>query len=193
MSKNFAADVKGFVEAAEYSAIEAVRAIALEVLRRVVMRSPVGNPELWAANKHVMERRVAYLSKPTKSGRRRSPRYAAKKYPLIAPEGYVGGRFRGAWQVSLETLPAPDVTTSVDPKGDRTIQLGAEVIKGYQLGLVLYIVNNTPYAERLEYGWSKQAPNGMVRLTVAEFQGIVVDACSGLKAKKLKPPKEQST
>jgi hypothetical protein len=30
-----------------------------------------------------------------------------------------------------------------------------------------------PYALRLEYGWSKQAPAGMVRVTVAEFQAVV--------------------
>lgn len=28
------------------------------------------------------------------------------------------------------------------------------------------IRNNTVYGPRLEYGWSKQAPNGMVRVTV---------------------------
>ncbi len=37
-----------------------------------------------------------------------------------------------------------------------------------------YITNNLPYAWRLETGWSKkQAPNGIIGLIEAEFQGIV--------------------
>ena len=33
----------------------------------------------------------------------------------------------------------------------------------------VFLTNNLPYAERLENGWSKQAPNGMVRLSVMEI------------------------
>lgn len=33
-----------------------------------------------------------------------------------------------------------------------------------------FITNNLPYIRRLEYGWSKQAPNGMVRVTVEELK-----------------------
>ena len=37
-----------------------------------------------------------------------------------------------------------------------------------------YIFNNTPYLERIEYqGWSKQAPNGFVRISVMQFTSIV--------------------
>jgi hypothetical protein len=32
-----------------------------------------------------------------------------------------------------------------------------------------YIQNNLPYAERLENGWSKQAPHGMVKITLYEL------------------------
>ena len=32
------------------------------------------------------------------------------------------------------------------------------------------IYNNLPYMERLENGWSKQAPAGMVRVTLTEFE-----------------------
>jgi hypothetical protein len=37
-------------------------------------------------------------------------------------------------------------------------------------------VNNLPYAVPLEYGHSKQAPGGMVRITLARFQQIVDEA-----------------
>lgn len=42
----------------------------------------------------------------------------------------------------------------------------------------IFIVNSVPYIGRLEYGSSKQAPTGMVRVTVAEFLGIVDEAVS---------------
>jgi hypothetical protein len=38
---------------------------------------------------------------------------------------------------------------------------------------VVWFVNNLPYAERIEYGYSKQAPEGMVRRHVAMWRRIV--------------------
>jgi len=40
------------------------------------------------------------------------------------------------------------------------------------LGDIVYLANNLPYAQRLEDGWSQQAPEGMVKLTVQRFQQI---------------------
>jgi len=37
---------------------------------------------------------------------------------------------------------------------------------------VIYLTNNLPYAQRLEEGYSQQAPAGMVALTIQEFQAI---------------------
>ncbi|VEB42983.1 Uncharacterised protein [Chromobacterium violaceum] len=37
------------------------------------------------------------------------------------------------------------------------------------VGVNAWLVNPMPYAVKLEYGWSKQAPAGMVRLTLAEI------------------------
>jgi hypothetical protein len=39
-------------------------------------------------------------------------------------------------------------------------------------GQTIFITNSLPYAQRLEYGWSKQAPLGVVRITAVEFQSI---------------------
>lgn len=40
-------------------------------------------------------------------------------------------------------------------------------------GQVIYISNSLPYAHRIEYeGWSKQAPAGMLRVSVSESQSI---------------------
>jgi hypothetical protein len=38
---------------------------------------------------------------------------------------------------------------------------------------VIYLTNALPYARRLEYGWSKQAPSGMVRISAMRFAEAV--------------------
>ena len=35
------------------------------------------------------------------------------------------------------------------------------------------ISNSQPYAERVEYGWSTQAPNGMLRRAIAQYPKIL--------------------
>ena len=79
------------------------------------------------------------------------------------------GRFRANWNVSYG---APDYTTT--PRTDEARGV-AEAQKALTLavGGVVFISNGLPYARRLEYGWSKQAPYGMVRLTVAGFKNMV--------------------
>ncbi len=37
------------------------------------------------------------------------------------------------------------------------------------------IFNPQPYAERVEYGWSTQAPYGMVRIALGEFHAMLID------------------
>lgn len=44
------------------------------------------------------------------------------------------------------------------------------------VGDVVYLTNSLPYAQRLEHGWSKQAPRGMVRLSAIEFKRFVRQA-----------------
>jgi hypothetical protein len=62
----------------------------------------------------------------------------------------------------------------VDRTGTVSIQ---NIVRGVReegaAGKVHFLTNNLPYALRLEYGWSKQAPHGMVGVTVKEYQQIV--------------------
>jgi hypothetical protein len=37
----------------------------------------------------------------------------------------------------------------------------------------IYLTNNLPYIKKLEYGSSQQAPRGMARVTIADFERIV--------------------
>lgn len=88
------------------------------------------------------------------------------------PEGYVGGRARGNWFVSIGEA-GTEVTTEVDANGDVTVARGGAVIGTYKNvkgfpQIVIY--NNVPYINRLENGYSeRQAPAGMVAITVAEL------------------------
>lgn len=72
------------------------------------------------------------------------------------------GRARGNWQTSV-----------VQPQGGTLERTGMEaalaevqatVPEG--AGQLVYLSNNLPYIERLENGWSQQAPIGMVRINV---------------------------
>lgn len=89
------------------------------------------------------------------------------------PPGYVGGRFRANWQYGFGVV---DYTTSeaIDPAGSATISAIDGKLNPEAAGHIHYITNSLPYAQRLEEGWSyRQAPNGMVNLTVLEFVPIV--------------------
>ena len=81
------------------------------------------------------------------------------------------GRFRGNWNVSLANFD-PSVSELTDKEGAASIARASISIADYKGGSI-YISNNLPYAKRLEDGWSKQAPVGMLRITVVEFQQMV--------------------
>jgi len=76
------------------------------------------------------------------------------------------GRARGNWQC---TIGAPFV--GQDDSGDVSKMHG---IVPRRAGSVVYLTNNVPYIGRLEYdAHSRQAPNGMVRVSVALFEGAL--------------------
>lgn len=82
------------------------------------------------------------------------------------------GRFRANWQVAIGSVPDGTLELT-DASGTATISKATAATAGVQAGDVIYLVNNLPYAQRLEDGYSGQAPAGMVGLTVQEFQRIV--------------------
>jgi hypothetical protein len=82
------------------------------------------------------------------------------------------GRFRANWNVSYGVA---DLTVSESTDKARGL---AEAKKPLTLpvGGVMHLSNGLPYARRLEYGWSKRAPAGMVRITAQEFSDYVAKA-----------------
>lgn len=173
MSQLFSVQIDEWVKQTKAKGDQVLRAVSLELLNRVVLKSPVGNPELWAANAHAVYSRQTYNLFAERLGAGQlTQRTINKKFPLLSGKGYTGGRFRANWTVTIGS-PSETTTEKVDPSGNAAITAGAAVLKKAKLGTVVYLMNNLPYAQRLEEGWSKQAPVGMVRVTVAEFLGIV--------------------
>ena len=84
------------------------------------------------------------------------------------------GRFRSNWNV---TASVPSFTYSESTNASRA---DSETLKALTLpvGGVVYLSNGLPYANRLEYGYSNQAPSGMIRTSVADFNRFVDRALS---------------
>ena len=95
------------------------------------------------------------------------------KNPHAAPPGYVGGTFRRNWQYGFGSVPSV-FFNEVDPSGRKAGDAVKAGIMAADAVGVHYISNPTPYAERIENGWSTtQAPNGIVNLIELEFDDIV--------------------
>lgn len=110
---------------------------------------------------------------------RRSPVGDAVYWKSKPPKGYIGGHFRANWQLGVSTRPTAEVS-GVDPTGAKTMGRILAEIPAEASGKVYWLANNAPYAQRLEYGWSRQAPAGLVGLTVTMFRDIVDDAVRAL-------------
>lgn len=94
-----------------------------------------------------------------------------------APAGYVGGRSRANWQYGNGVMPSGTIDAE-DQTGQKTIAALIGKVSLSDVASVHWIANSLPYIVRLENGWSKQAPAGMVGLTVTEFQQIVKRAAN---------------
>lgn len=100
-------------------------------------------------------------------------------WEMPAPTGYVGGRARGSWQYAqgspLEVEPGTVDESGSAPLGRITGGLVGDVACEH------FITSNVPYMRRLEYdGWSSQAPEGMVRKTLVEYQDFIDNAVRSL-------------
>lgn len=96
------------------------------------------------------------------------------------------GRARGNWQVAMDKIPTGTLERE-DPGQVNQGGVGASVAKTQAEQTVLsapfitsiVLANNLPYIAVLEYGredgtpGSRQAPAGMVRVTVTEFEQLV--------------------
>lgn len=124
-SSQFALNVARFAARAQGNADQVLRKVALDMMGRIVRRSPVDT-----------------------------------------------GRFRNNWLASVGHM-ATITTDIVDKSGQAAIARATTAVGTARMGQRIYLSNSLPYARALEYGHSRQAPQGMVRITVAEYEAVV--------------------
>ncbi len=204
-SGSFALSLAEFAAQASEAIDASLREIIIEIGSSIICMSPVGNPEIWAANvahrdansraaddydfKVAVRNTLINLNESnfTKAGNLKLGVKYAKPLTkterdqnfnvngLVAGKDYVGGRFRANWNFSIGSVDN-SFRIRPDPTGaEATARLVAGAIE-FKAGETAFIVNNLPYAIPLEFGHSTQAPGGMVRVTVARFQQIVLEA-----------------
>lgn len=128
--ETFVIDIQRFVDKANGNLDLVVRKVALDLFKRVIMKTPVDT-----------------------------------------------GRAKGSWLVSINSIPT-GVPGTLDKDGSATIMRVSADVLTMKAGQIITLVSNLDYINRLEYGYSKQAPAGMVRITVVEFGGVVTKAAS---------------
>ena len=75
------------------------------------------------------------------------------------------GNARNNWQCTIGAPFVGEDASGSDEQILRTIP--------HRAGSVVYLTNNVRYIQPLEYGHSTKAPNGMVRINVARFEGLL--------------------
>tara|TARA_R110002153_G_scaffold112409_3_gene254463 strand:- start:566 stop:1003 length:438 start_codon:yes stop_codon:yes gene_type:complete len=93
------------------------------------------------------------------------------------------GRARANWQVTIGAQASGTIAID-DTNGGATMSKATAASAGFKAGDTIYLTNNLPYIRKLEEGgypdgpktvggFSRQAPAGMVALTVQEFAQVV--------------------
>lgn len=85
------------------------------------------------------------------------------------------GLFKGNWQLSIDS-GSSGVIDRLDPSGSAALAELSSKANMFTAGQIAYIQNHLDYGYDLEYGSSKQAPDGVVRVTEARFLRIVAEA-----------------
>lgn len=83
------------------------------------------------------------------------------------------GLARGSWSVNVGPAPAWDGPGGEDKSGEVTLETASGRVLQVKAGDVVWLANGLPYIHALEYGSSQQAPQGMVRISAAEFTSLL--------------------
>jgi hypothetical protein len=150
------AQLSGHIEGITRSMNEVAYNVVALMLTRLNEVSPVGDPALWKG----------------KNGRPRKP-----------PPGYIGGQFRGNWQLGVDVKPGGWLQGNIDPTGFETLAGNIARIPTHASRHSYFITNNVPYAWRIEQGWSSQAPRPMVGRVRREFPMMLQSVVNDIKAR----------
>lgn len=152
MAGSFSLSLEKFAVKTEKQAINSCQKIAMECWKRVIEKSPVGNPKNWSAEFKAVGIKLGWFDK-----------------------NYKGGRFRANWGVSIGS-PYTGTNEDIDPtktgtRGGKTSAKAVMDTTAWDAKKSIFLCNNLPYSLRLENGYSRtQAPAGMVRISVVEMQ-----------------------
>ena len=91
------------------------------------------------------------------------------------------GEARGGWNASMG-MPDLRETGRIDTTGEAAIRDIEASIKADR-SKIAYLSNSVGHIIPLEYGWSKQQPEGMVRINIARFQTLIKEAVESAKRK----------
>ena len=96
---------------------------------------------------------------------------------VIVKTPVLDGILANSWIGSVGE-PSQEVATS----GDNSGQLErVELAVNASIGGLFYLVNNQPYAHRIEFeGYSEKAPAGMLRISIENYQQYLDNAISQL-------------
>ena len=83
---------------------------------------------------------------------------------------------KSSWQFGIGTEPDGIVTSTTDSVGAMKV-----TVSPMKVGERGYFINGQPYIIPLEFGWSAQAPRGMLRISVANWQKFVDRATRAVK------------
>ena len=139
---------------------------------------------------------IAAFAKKAKMSNDKALRSASiKLFSAIITESPVyTGRFRANWMVSngqSSTATTNEVDLSKD--GENTKKKVEQYITGVKDVYAFTLANNLPYAHVIEYGgypgdgpntvggFSKQAPQGVVRVNIARFEQLLNEAAQEAK------------
>jgi len=82
------------------------------------------------------------------------------------------GRFRNNWLAS-KNRPRKGTLTQTDKSGNRAVSRAGRIVESLEAGDTFYLANNLPYARRLEFGSSNQAPSGVLRVNVERVRAAL--------------------
>lgn len=98
---------------------------------------------------------------------------------------YVGGQFRGNWQLGVNQQPTGWLPGKIDPSGVETVSENiAKIPAAASRGHKYYLVNNTPYGRYLEDGsvQMKVYPMHFVLRAKREFNQVVRNIAAEIKS-----------
>lgn len=91
------------------------------------------------------------------------------------------GRFKSNWMTGIGATLDASTTDTTDKSGTPSLGRMQQKLASWKPGQTIWITNSLPYAQRLENGWSQQAPAGMVRLAVQNLEQAVAKAAREVK------------